>query len=191
MIYLLLFWEFFKIGALAFGGGYAMIAPVQDMVVSHSWMDLNTFNKFLGVCESTPGPIAINMATFVGSTQGGIIGSLCATLGAVLPAFLIMLLLSSAFNKVQNHTLFKATLAGIRPAALGLIVATGVWMVVTLAIPVISSSSAQILDWKAIVIMVILFAIPPIYKKATNKKFSSIGLIGVSAVLGMVLYSWM
>lgn len=190
MIYLLLFWEFFKIGALAFGGGYAMIAPVQEMVASHNWMDLDTFNKFLGVCESTPGPIAINMATFVGSTQGGILGSLCATLGAILPAFLIMLLLSSVFNKVQNHAVFKATLAGIRPAALGLIVATGVWMVVTLAFPVISSTNAQMLDWKAMVIMAILFAIPPLYKKWTDKKISSIGLIGVSAVLGIALYSW-
>ena len=92
MIYLRLFYEFFKIGLFTFGGGYAMIPLVQDVVVSNEWLALEEFKAMLGVCESTPGPVAINMATYIGSIQGGFFGSLCATFGVVLPSFIIILL---------------------------------------------------------------------------------------------------
>lgn len=189
MIYLLLFWTFFKIGLLAFGGGYAMIAPIQDAVLQYGWMDADTFSKFLGVCESTPGPIAINMATFIGSTQGGILGALTATIAVVLPAFTIIFLLCTVLKKVQEKPLVKSVLAGIRPAALGMIVVTGIWMMITCGFPIIEKATEWI-DWKAIVIMAILFIIPVMYQKETGKKFSAISLIGISAVLGMGLYTW-
>ena len=185
MKYLLLFWTFLKIGALAFGGGYAMIAPLQDAVVFNGWMDAETFTKFLGVCESTPGPIAVNMATYIGSSQGGFLGAVLATLGVILPAFCFMLLLSTIFRSLQKKRLFKETLAGIRPAALGLILATGLWMVISGVLPQIQEFSVTTFDWKAGVMMGILFAIFPLYKKLTKKKLSAEALIGIAALLGI------
>ena len=90
MIFLELFIEFFLIGLFTFGGGYAMIPLVKDLVIEKGWLTEEAFYNFLGVCESTPGPIAINMATYVGSTQGGVLGSIVATLGVVLPSFIII-----------------------------------------------------------------------------------------------------
>ena len=102
-IYLLLFLEFFKIGLFTFGGGYAMIPLVEETVVARGWISESAFYDFIGVCESTPGPIAVNMATYVGSVQGqlangvfgGVFGSICATLGVVLPSFLIILAIAA------------------------------------------------------------------------------------------------
>ena len=91
MILLKLFLTFLKIGAVSFGGGYGMIPLMREEVLLHSWIGEETFLNFIAVSESTPGPIAVNMATFIGSSQGGILGAFVATLGVVLPAFLIIL----------------------------------------------------------------------------------------------------
>ena len=88
-----LFLTMFKIGLFTFGGGYAMIPLVKETVINNGWLAEADFYSFIGVCESTPGPVAINMATYIGSVQGGILGSVCATLGVVLPSFLIILLI--------------------------------------------------------------------------------------------------
>ena len=90
MILFTLFIEFFKIGLFTIGGGYAMIPLVKETVLNYNWLSESEFYDFIGICESTPGPIAVNMATYVGSTQGGILGSICATLGVILPSFIII-----------------------------------------------------------------------------------------------------
>ena len=95
MIYIKLFFSFLMIGALSFGGGYGMVSLVQETVLSNGWLSESEFMNFIAVSESTPGPLAINMATFIGSTQGGILGSLFATTGVVLPSFIIILLISA------------------------------------------------------------------------------------------------
>ena len=97
-IYLLLFLTFLKIGAVSFGGGYGMISLVREEVLQHGWLTEEQFVNMIAVSESTPGPIAINMATFIGSMQAGIWGSVCATLGVVLPSFIIILLIASVIN---------------------------------------------------------------------------------------------
>ena len=91
---LILFFEFFKIGLFTFGGGYAMIPLIQEVVLRYGWLSENEFYDFIGVCESTPGPVAINMATYIGFTQQGVLGSALAVLGVVLPSFIIILLMS-------------------------------------------------------------------------------------------------
>ena len=96
MIYLQLFIEFFLIGLFTFGGGYAMIPLVRETVLENGWLTETQFYDFIGVCESTPGPIAVNMATFVGSDQAGVFGSICATLGVVLPSFIIILSITAS-----------------------------------------------------------------------------------------------
>ena len=101
-IYLELFLTFFKIGAVTFGGGYAMIPLVQEAVVPN-WISEEMFMNFIAVAESTPGPIAINMATFIGSTQAGPIGAILATLGVVLPSFIIILLIVAIMKNLAIH----------------------------------------------------------------------------------------
>ena len=91
MIYLELFLNFLKIGVVSFGGGYGMIPLIQETVVTKGWLTQSEILNFIAVSESTPGPIAINMATFIGSSQGGFLGSFIATLGIVLPSFVIIL----------------------------------------------------------------------------------------------------
>ena len=103
MIYLYLFLEFFKIGLFTFGGGYAMIPLVEETVLKYGWATENEFYNLIGVCESTPGPIAVNMATYIGSTVGGFFGSLLATLGVILPAFIIMLIISALLKNFSSN----------------------------------------------------------------------------------------
>ena len=103
MIYLRLFLNFLMIGALSFGGGYGMVSLVRETVLSNGWLTENEFLNFIAVSESTPGPLAVNMATFIGSTQGGILGSFVATLGVVLPSFLIILLIAFALKNLKKY----------------------------------------------------------------------------------------
>ena len=114
MIYLELFYEFFIIGLFTFGGGYAMIPLIKDTVINNGWLTLEEFYNFIGICESTPGPIAVNMATYIGSTQGGLLGSLCATLGVVLPSFIIILLIAMCLQKLTSNKYFKSRFEPIR-----------------------------------------------------------------------------
>ena len=123
MIYLQLFLTFLKIGAFTFGGGYAMIPLIRESVLSYGWMSEEQILNFIAVAESTPGPIAVNMATFVGASQAGILGALCATLGVVLPSFIIIVLIVALLNNLLQFAGVKAFLGGVRPAVVGLITA--------------------------------------------------------------------
>ena len=125
MIYLLLFLEFFKIGLFTFGGGYAMIPLVKDVVISYSWLTEGEFYDFIGVCESTPGPIAINMATYVGNTQGGVLGGVVATLGVVLPSFIIILLIAMILKNFIKNKYVQGFLKGVQPIIVSLILVAG------------------------------------------------------------------
>ncbi len=188
MIYLRLFWEFLKIGALSFGGGYAMIAPIRDVVTQNGWMSDTFFMQFIGVCESTPGVLAVNMATFIGSRQGGFLGALLATLGVILPAFCIMLLLGTVLSRFRKSRGLSAALSGIRPAALGMILSAGAWLTAqTLLFS--GSKPAFCPDWKAVFIAVVLLVAMVVWKKKKQAKMPAIPLIGLSAVLGAVVYS--
>ena len=121
MICLKLFLTFLKIGAVSFGGGYGMISLIRDDCLSNGWLSEDQLLNFIAVAESTPGPIAVNMATFVGSSQAGMLGAFCATLGVVLPAFAIILLSASVFTRLLKYGGVKAVLSGIRPAIVALI----------------------------------------------------------------------
>ena len=128
MILLELFWTFFKIGLFTFGGGYAMLPMIQSEVLGKQWINHETLINFVAVSESTPGPFAINMATFVGSTQGGILGSAVATIGVVLPAFCMILLIASIFRNFLQYRAVDAFLSGVRPVVVSLIVTTALTM---------------------------------------------------------------
>ena len=124
MIYLQLFLEFLKIGALSFGGGLGMISLIHDTCVESGWLTESELLNMIAIAESTPGPIAINL----GSTQGGVLGAFLATLGIVLPSFIIILIVASVANNLLKYAGVKATLTGMRPAIIGLIVSVTITM---------------------------------------------------------------
>ena len=121
MIYLELFWTFFLIGAFTFGGGYAMLPLIQIEVVNKGWLSNEAVVNFVAVSESTPGPFAVNMATYVGSEMGGILGAACATLGVVMPSFIIILTVAKCYDRFKNSKLVKGAMSGLKPAVIGMI----------------------------------------------------------------------
>ena len=128
MIFLNLFLTFFKIGAFTFGGGYAMLPLIQAEVISKGWIEQDLLVNFIAVAESTPGPFAINTATYIGSEMGGelgawgsIFGAFCATLGVVLPSFIIILIVAQFFEKFKESKGVKGVMSGLKPAVVGLI----------------------------------------------------------------------
>lgn len=141
-IFLDLFLTFFKIGAFTFGGGYAMLPLMQEEVLAHKWMPLSDVVNFIAVSESTPGPFAINMATYVGSEVGGahgiagsLFGSFCATLGVVLPSFIIILIVAKCFEKFKSSFVVKGCMTGLKPAVVGLIGSAIVSVALTVFLP--------------------------------------------------------
>ncbi len=183
MIFWTLFIEFFKIGLFTIGGGYAMIPLVRETVLSYGWLPEGEFYDFLGICESTPGPIAINMATYVGSVKGGIFGSFCATMGVVLPSFLIILLIASILKNFTENKYFKGFIEGVKPVVMALITATGI----TLLIKCIGYVSLKEFSFnvQSTICFALLTVIYFSFKKFTGKKLSTIMLIVISAVLGI------
>ena len=185
MIYLYLFLEFFKIGLFTFGGGYAMIPLVKEVVLKYGWLTEEGFYNFIGVCESTPGPIAINMATFVGAEQGGILGSIVATLGVVLPSFIIILLVASLLKRFIKNKYVQAFLKGVKPVVLGLILSTGL----VLLAKVVGYQSLELFnfDLASVICFAIILAIYLLTKILFKKKINNILLICMSAVIGLVV----
>lgn len=121
MIYLELFYVFFFIGAFTFGGGYAMLPLMQEQVLARGWASTEELIHFIAVSESTPGPFAINMATYIGAEMGGIFGSVCATLGVVLPSFVVILIVAKCYDAFRQSRIVKGCMSGLKPAVVGLI----------------------------------------------------------------------
>ena len=188
MIYLKLFLTFLKIGAVSFGGGYAMISLIRDDCIANGWLTETELLNFIAVAESTPGPIAVNMATFVGSSQGGILGAFLSTLGVVLPSFVIILLIASVFTRLLKYAGVKAVLGGIRPAIIALILGTAVIMFLSLGFGIKNIHNTPVFDFKALVVLAVIFALSFAYSKWKKKAFSPILLILISGALGVLLY---
>ena len=121
MIYLKLFLTFFKIGLFTFGGGYAMLPLIEEAVAKNGWMDVSELVNFIAVSESTPGPLGVNLSTYVGCEVAGILGSLCATLGVVMPSFIVILIVAKCFEKFKSSKTVKGCMSGLKPAVIGLI----------------------------------------------------------------------
>ena len=135
MIYLQLFLTFLKVGAFAFGGGYAMIPLIQSEMTAKGWIDQQSLMDFIAVSESTPGPFAINIATYIGAETGGFFGSVCATLGVVLPSFVIILIVARFYMAFRKSRLVEGAMTGLRPAVLGLIASAAISMASTVFFP--------------------------------------------------------
>ena len=188
MIYLRLFLTFLKIGAVSFGGGYGMISLIREDCMKNAWLTEEELLNFIAVAESTPGPIAVNMATFVGSSQGGLGGALLATLGVVLPSFVIILLIVALLTKLMKYAGVKATLGGIRPAVVGMILATAFTMFLSVVFQLKTLQGGYQFQWKSLCIFLVIALVSFAYAKWRKKKISPILLIVLSGLLGVVLF---
>ena len=189
MIYIKLFLTFFEIGLFTFGGGYAMISLMRDKALALGWLTEEELLNMIAVSESTPGPIAVNMATFVGSTQGGVLGSLMATLGVVLPSFIIILLISAVVRNFLKYSGVQAFLRGVRPCVVALILTTAITLTLSTLLGFTDIKGGVTPDIRGIIILAILVAFALGFKKIKKKKPSPIFMILISAGLGMLLYS--
>ena len=188
MIYLKLFLTFLKIGAVSFGGGYGMISLIREDCLNNAWLTEGELLNFIAVAESTPGPIAVNMATFVGSKLGGVLGALVASLGVVLPSFIIILCVATLMSKLLKYAGVKAFLGGIRPAIVGMILATAFTMFLSVFFGLQTVKSKTVFDWKTLCIFTFVAVLSFGYSKWKKKTLSPILLIVLSGVMGVLLF---
>lgn len=185
MIYLDLFLGFLKVGCLAFGGAYAAIPFIRDVVISYGWLTDEQLTYMIAVSESTPGPVMVNLATYVGSSQGGVWGAALATFAVVLPAFTIIILVAAAMGTLLKNKYVQAVLGGIKPCVVGIILATGLEMIISNVAILEGNLAGHIREiGLTAVLAAIMFGTGPLFKK----KVSPIRLIIISAVLGVVVY---
>ena len=184
MIRLELFWTFFKIGLFTFGGGYAMIPLIKSEVLSHGWAETEDIINFIAVSESTPGPFAVNMATFIGQTTGGISGAACATAGVVLPSFLIILIVAASYDKFKKSRTVRGAMAGLKPAVVGMIAAA----LVSLGMEVLApKEGAKAVSSVVSLAIFVIMSIPALKKKSPIMIILISGLIGVITGYGFDL----
>ena len=180
MIYLELFWTFFKIGAFTFGGGYAMLPLIQAAVAEHGWIDSAALVNFIAISESTPGPFAVNMATYVGSQMGGILGAACATLGVAAPSLIVILIVAKCYEKFKASKVVSGCMSGLKPAVIGLIATAILSVGKTVFFP--AGLTATVFATAEFWISLALFAVMAVL---AFKKVHPILLICISAAVGI------
>ncbi len=187
MIYLDLLIGFLKVGCFSFGGAYAAIPLIREVVLSYGWVTEEMLTDMIAVSESTPGPIMVNLATYVGTSQAGIPGAIVATLASILPAFLIILLIMAVMKRTIKNRYVQAVMRGLQSCVIGVITAVGVWMLYQNAVSPLFSETADARPViLAAVLAVLYFGSRKI--KALKKGLSPIALIGISACLGIVMF---
>ncbi len=185
MTYLLLFWEFFKTGLFAIGGGLATVPFLRDIALSHpEWYDLELLGNMIAISESTPGPMGVNMATYVGYHVGslmfgipsGIFGGIFTTFGLVLPSVIVIVFISKVLEKFKSSPLVESAFYTIRPAVTGMIISVGITMLKPALLNIDFSTLAEFkeqlssagiwgaIDWKAIVLFIVLMVVTNIKK---------------------------
>ncbi len=188
MILLKLFVNFVQIGLFTFGGGYAMIPLIREKCILNGWLTGDAIMNFIAVSESTPGPIAVNMATFVGSSQAGFLGAFFATLGVVLPSFIIILIIVAILKNLLKFKGVQAFLEGVRPVVIGLILATAITTFLSVLLGFEAIGKGYSINHFGILIFAIIVAAATVYKKIKKSAPSPILLILFSAVLGIIFY---
>ena len=165
-----------------------MISLIREECLGFGWLTDGEFMNFIAVAESTPGPIAVNMATFVGSSQAGLLGSFVATLGLVIPSFVIILIIATVIKNFIKLQGVQAVLSGVKPVVIGLIVATSATMFLSTVIGVTTLNNGIEFNAWAVLILALVVAVAFGYKKLKGKPISPILLIVFSALLGMIIY---
>ena len=186
MILLELFIGFLKVGCFAFGGAYGAIPLIRDVVLSYGWLDDEMLTYMIAVGESTPGPIMVNLATYVGSSQAGIAGALVATLAVVLPSFLIILLVTTLLKTLLKNQCAQAVLGGMKPCMIGIIFATGAFMIVSNGL-VVEDGAVSLRP------LILTLALGAVYfgsRKIRKGGISPVLLICIAAAAGIAAYGF-
>ena len=184
MILLELLMGFLRVGLFAFGGAYGAIPLIRDVVLSYGWLTEESLMGMIAVSESTPGPIMVNLATYIGHSQAGVPGAVLATMAVVLPSFIIILLVMTALNRLMKHRFMQAALSGLKPCMVGIVLATGVYMTLNNCIALSPESS---FEFPSLLITVLLSAVMFVSKRLFHKKVSPIVLMVLAAGLGMLI----
>ena len=196
MIYLDLFWTFFKIGLFTIGGGQAMIPMIMTNVLGKGWMEYDALVDFIAISESTPGPFAINIATYSGmvAAQGtgaiGVIGAMCATLGVVLPSVIIILLIAKIFTEFMKKKAVKEVFLGVGATVTGLLASVWLSLFITLIFG-LSIANYQLVgtftpDWLSLGLFAVV--LPISFVKIKGKKFPPVLIVVLSALLGLLVF---
>ena len=184
MIYLRLFWAFFQIGLFSFGGGYAAVPLIQDQIVeTNHWLEMSQFADLITIAEMTPGPIAVNSATFVGQQIAGVPGAVMCTLGCILPSLIIVLALSWLYMRYRNLSMIQGVLNGLRPAIVAMIASAGLSLLV-LALFNTSLSELVISDFRAVEGVIFVVCLVLLRKFKVNP----IAIIFGSGIVGTMVY---
>ena len=191
MIYIQLFYEFFKTGLFAIGGGLATLPFLYNLSDKTGWFTHTDLTNMIAVSESTPGPIGVNTATYVGFTVGGLPGAIVATLGQVAPSIIVILIIASFLKAFRDSRIVDSAFYGLRPASTGLIAAAGIPVIVTTILSVDSlytlltgGMTVSMIKWPAIVLAVVIFVLTNFVKP--TKKLHPILVIAFAAVVGVV-----
>jgi chromate transporter len=183
MIYLKLFWAFFQVGLFSFGGGYAALPLIQNQVVTtNTWLTMGEFSDIITISQMTPGPIAINTATFVGTRVAGVVGAVIATLGCILPSCIIVLILAVLYKKYCNLKYVQGALKSLQPAVVGMIAAAGLGIIIN----ALWNGNAVSLDIKSIDYVVAGLIVIFVVVLRKFKLSPSIVILGAGLVGGLI-----
>lgn len=197
MVFLRLFWVFFKIGLFTIGGGHAMIPLIMQDVVAEGWISESVLIDFIAISESTPGPFAVNIATYTGTTVGeafggfwyGLLGALSATLGVVTPSIIIIILIVKLFSKAMKKPVVKEVFTGVRSSVAGLLLSVFVSLFLTVIMGMSSVwDKSTGFDFIGFVIFAILLAVS--FIKIKGKSLHPIIIVVLSGVLGLLMYGF-
>lgn len=190
MIVFQIFSTFFLIGLFTIGGGYAMIPMIQDQIVSKGWITSSTLTDFIAISEATPGPFAINIATFVGNSVAGPFGAFMATLGVILPSMIIITIIAILFKKFSKNKYIQGALSGVKPIVVGLILATAIILTIKLAFFANNNISASnyIFDRQSFTLIIILAILAITFKRVNKKSLNPLLILLISGVLGLIIF---
>ena len=186
MIWLDLFIGFLKVGLFSFGGAYGAIPLIRDVVLAYGWLEEDMLTYMIAVGESTPGPIMVNLATYIGRSQAGIPGALIATTAVVLPSFVIILLVMTLLRKLLKDPYVQAVMRGLKPCVIGMVLATGVYMIAQHC----AGTPGSAVNVPAAAMTALLAGIYFSSRKFWKGGLSPIVLMVLSALLGIIVYGW-
>ena len=182
-----LLFGFLFIGLFSFGGAYGAIPLIREVVLSYGWIEEEKLSYMIAVSESTPGPIMVNMATYIGSAKAGVPGAIVATFAVILPAFLIVILLTALLKGLTDNGAFRAVLGALKTCVIGIILATGAYMILTNCIGSVNNVAA---DYAAILLTAALAAVYFLSKKVIKNGISPVVLILIAGAAGVLVYGW-
>ena len=187
MILLELIAGFLKIGLFSFGGAYSAIPLIRETALSYGWIDEEKLSYIIAVSESTPGPIMVNMATYIGNAKAGVPGAIIATAAVILPAFLIVIVLTLLLKKLIKNAAFRSVLGALKACVAGVVLATGVYMILINCLGSLTGVSA---DVPAMVMTAILGAVYFGSRRIIKNGVSPVILICIAGAAGIFVYGW-